>query len=563
MEVIYRTSAAINKSTKPIIMHTPITFTICAIILAITPLIAIPVRGAETATKKENLLALRDLPPVLLNSDGTDLDAAAHLGDHPFYSNLPAIGHLPPTAQINSLEDYLALRIGPMAESALLGLSNGGNWNDPVWEIKRDRLKALGDDPYKTICDFWKKEPNRRFYFNMRMNDGHHQWLNIPGLWTERRKNNRHLFMNPPSEKEWSEEILPWIEQRGPSPEIIKQMSARNDWLYDYAKPEVRSHYLAVIREALERYDVDGIELDFNRYPAFFKKGEVDAPVMTDFMRQVHGIVKQAALEKEKPKKLLIRVPESPRHALGIGLDVEEWVRQGWIDAVIVGQGWIFSNNPLAPWLEITRPNQVPVYGAIERVPQYPNRYFVRFATPEGLRAAASMLKENGADGIYFFNLISPAEMDIISEIQEPGKLASLPKEYFADGGHLSDLPAQLAGGGRVTLPLVIGDDPSDAESLRLEVVWDGENEAEAPVVSINGDPQANFERQDTEHWPDIYEAPNEHRGTKPANRFTIATADTESIRKSLQRGNNTVDIQAREPSKIQSVSLRFVPKQK
>jgi hypothetical protein len=134
---------------------------------------------------------------VLLNSDGTDLDSAAHLGDHPWYDNLDASapGNQPPTVAIKTLQDFLALRLGAFVDSALLGLSVCGNWNDPVWEIKKDRIAALGDDPYATICDWWKDNPQRKFYFSMRMNDGHHQWLNIPGLWTERRQKNRHLLL--------------------------------------------------------------------------------------------------------------------------------------------------------------------------------------------------------------------------------------------------------------------------------------------------------------------------------------------------------------------------------
>jgi hypothetical protein len=439
---------------------------------------------------------------VLLNSDGTDLDSAAHLGDHPWYDNLDAsaAGNQPPSVAINTLQDFLALRLGAFADSALLGLSVCGNWNDPVWEIKKDRIAALGDDPYATICDWWKENPQRKFYFSMRMNDGHHQWLNIPGLWTERRQKNRHLFMNPPSEEEWAEHILPWINQRGPAPESIKEVAARRDWVYDYAKPEVREHYLSVIREALQRYNLDGIELDFLRFPPFFKQGEVDTQVMTGFMREVRGIVSKAAGDSKRRINLIIRVPESPRQALGFGLDVEEWLRQGWIDGLIAGAGKIFSNNPLAAWLEMTRPHPFPGDGAIERPPSFSQRYSVRFATPEGVSAAAAMLRELGADGIYLFNFMSPDEKGIISDIQDPTSLASLPKEYFADCGFFSDLPARLAEGERVELPLVLGDNPGDARSMRLEVVWDGENEAKAPVVSVNGALQANFERQATQH---------------------------------------------------------------
>jgi len=507
--------------------------------------------------------ASRGLPVILANSDGVDLDAVAHFGDHPWYDKLPSTGgnEVPKTVNVRTFEDYLSLRIGPMSQSALLGLSFGGNWNDPVWEIKRDRLKAFGDDPYKAILEFWKKEPKRRFYFDMRMNDGHHQWLNIPGLWTEFRKNNRHLFMNPPTEEEWQKEVLPWINQQGPRPKRISQSIGNpSDWLYDYAKPEVRAHYLAVIKEACRRYDIDGVELDFMRFPIFFKKGEVNAGTMTGFIGEIHEILKAASSGRKEPLRLLVRVPESPENALAIGLDVKEWMRQNWVDALIAGEGWIFSTDPITSWRGITRTHNVPLYGAIERTPQYANRYFVRFGTPEGLRAAVSTLRELGADGIYFFNYVVPQEMSLFAEIADPVKLAALPKEYFVDSGNSATIPAKLGAGEKIKVPLVVGDEPAQAQSLELEVVWDGTDKSMPPTISINGTSLTGFKERPTEFWPDIYSAPNPYRGKRPDNRFTVALTNTEALQQVVKRGKNTVEIQAQEASTLLSISLRVVP---
>lgn len=155
--------------------------------LLLVPLSALKATGAGASEAgKPTDPASRGLPFILSNTDGTDLDAVAHWGEHTFYNNWHrttcGAQEMPePPAEIRSLEDFLALRLGPMAESGLLGVSNGVNWNNPVWEIKRDRLKALGDDPFKSIVDVWKMKPGRRYYLNMRMNDGHHQWINAHG----------------------------------------------------------------------------------------------------------------------------------------------------------------------------------------------------------------------------------------------------------------------------------------------------------------------------------------------------------------------------------------------
>jgi uncharacterized lipoprotein YddW (UPF0748 family) len=34
--------------------------------------------------------------------------------------------------------------------------------------------------------------------------------------------------------------------------------------------PEVRDYYFSILRELCTNYDVDGVELDFQRYPKFF-----------------------------------------------------------------------------------------------------------------------------------------------------------------------------------------------------------------------------------------------------------------------------------------------------
>ena len=65
----------------------------------------------------------------------------------------------------------------------------------------------------------------------------------------------------------------------------------------DYARPEVRQLYMAVVAELLERYDCDGIELDFMRFGNVFRYGHEieDAPILTEFVREVR---RRAGVEK-------------------------------------------------------------------------------------------------------------------------------------------------------------------------------------------------------------------------------------------------------------------------
>ena len=82
----------------------------------------------------------------------------------------------------------------------------------------------------------------------------------------------------------------------------------------DYARPEVRRHYLNLVREVTERYDLDGLELDFMRHGYYFRPGEENAGsrVMTDFVREARAGVSQGAVRLRHPVDLAVRVRSRP-----------------------------------------------------------------------------------------------------------------------------------------------------------------------------------------------------------------------------------------------------------
>ena len=56
--------------------------------------------------------------------------------------------------------------------------------------------------------------------------------------------------------------------------EVCIGEEGRAEWSYDYANPEVRDYKLALIREVLEDYRADGIELDYLFGGVYFKEAE-------------------------------------------------------------------------------------------------------------------------------------------------------------------------------------------------------------------------------------------------------------------------------------------------
>ena len=126
---------------------------------------------------------------------------------------------------------------------------------------------------------------------------------------------------------------------------VIKQPDGRsNETALDYSYPEVRSHRMAILREIAENYDVDGLELNFIRWAKHFPldQGREKAHILTSFMGEVHEMLKEAA-EKRGRKHLTLgaMVPETIDACWKAGVDVETWVKNGWLDYVIA-----------APWNE-------------------------------------------------------------------------------------------------------------------------------------------------------------------------------------------------------------------
>ena len=68
----------------------------------------------------------------------------------------------------------------------------------------------------------------------------------------------------------------------------------------DYAHAEVRRHYRALIAETLQRYDIDGLELDFMREPYLFSKGEEQArgEILTQWLCKIRTLVEEAAARR-------------------------------------------------------------------------------------------------------------------------------------------------------------------------------------------------------------------------------------------------------------------------
>ena len=112
-----------------------------------------------------------------------------------------------------------------------------------------------------------------------------------------------------------------------------------SEWAYDYAVKEVRDENLAVIREVLEDYEADGIELDFMFGSQYFKSDALDegAKTMNAFVADVRELATQIGQKQGREVGVMARIGLLRDKNLSNALDAEQWLRDGSLD-YIVGQ---------------------------------------------------------------------------------------------------------------------------------------------------------------------------------------------------------------------------------
>ena len=182
------------------------------------------------------------------------------------------------------------------------------------------------------------------------------------------------------------------------------------DKALDYAMPEVRDHYMALVQEVCQRYDMDGLELDFMRFPNYFRPGQEHRgkQLITVFVRQTRKLTRQAAARRGHEVKLAVRVPSRPWIAQRKGMDAIAWAREGLVD-LIIASPWVSSSQndlPVETWKGLLRGTGTEVAVCLESDISSGtggNDGDRPIRGEEARRAAISALPR-GADAFYLFN---------------------------------------------------------------------------------------------------------------------------------------------------------------
>ena len=251
-----------------------------------------------------------------------------------------------------------------------------------AWPQNAKRLHQAGIDPYAVWIARCRAK-NISPWLTMRMNDVHQ---------AEDRDNYQHSAF-------WRKNVRLW---RIPNHEHGSGLN--------YAHAEVRKYQMDFVQELLERYDPDGIELDWMRFPEHLTPGKEreEGRFLTEFMHKARALTRQWSIKRGHPIQLGVRAPAHPDAAAGVGMDAVTWAQLGLVD-MIVATPFYFSTDfdiPFELWKKrlAEAPRAVTVIGGVESTA----RPWIS-GTPVGnsletLRGFAASAHDRGAMGVYLFN---------------------------------------------------------------------------------------------------------------------------------------------------------------
>ncbi|MBR2586509.1 MAG: family 10 glycosylhydrolase [Thermoguttaceae bacterium] len=182
-------------------------------------------------------------------------------------------------------------------------------------------------------------------------------------------------------------------------------------WIYralNFRHPEVRKYMTDLIDDQFQRYDFDGIELDWMRFGYHFTPGHEreDAHFVTEVVEHTRRAARQWSAKRGHPIAVAVRVPAVPEAAEGLGMDAVDWAKKDLVDLVIPCPFWTTTDFdiPLEQWNQALAGTNVSLAAAAEvRVEAYPGAEAIS-CTVDQLRGFAAAEKFRGTTNIYLFN---------------------------------------------------------------------------------------------------------------------------------------------------------------
>lgn len=355
----------------------------------------------------------------------------------------------------------------PWWPSKLYSIEEHQRWWSEHYGIDPERVPApgvhryilSGGDPFLDFIDECNKAGQAPF-ISLRLNDTHH----IVHADTPKNRRGPHAI---------SRFYVEHPEYR------IDGVGTAHDW----SIPEARQHKLAFIREICENYDIAGFELDFMRFPRFFRD-DVPFDERAETMTQVVADVRKLLDRTAKPGQrrwLCARVPcKLDRHP-DVGIDLVEMVDAG-LDMVNLSPSYFTVQRhdvaqvkqmlpDTAVYLEMCHCTMV---GAAVGVGG-DNRLYTR-TTDEQYYTTAHLAHRQGADGVSLFNFVYTRDhgvpgrgpfneppFHVLKRLGDPEWLAKQPQWYVLSHNGFESMHGRFEKGDAYTYQLDLA--PTDHQT--------------------------------------------------------------------------------------------------
>ncbi len=307
----------------------------------------------------------------------------------------------------------------------------------------RELLKN-GIDIYKFAIERIRKT-DCRVFLSVRMNDGHYTANPAVNSSFARRNGGEHT-----------------INHDGVS--------------LDFSQSAVQNYFYSYIDELLGNYRVDGIELDWLRYPTVLPPDKrSDYRILNGYMKRIRRLVDSYG----DSLALAVRVLPTEADNLGHGVDVCEWIADGVVDIVTIENFYVPTNFelPVAKWresVEKRNTNRHPYRllcgsdWAVSCVQQYSVAM-----TPALVRGFTDACLESGADGVYLFNFFEEndtSSFEFVKVGAGVGRLENCFAERLLAAKNWQSLPRRYVhiGESNDRYPIVLGGGESYAFKKRV-----------------------------------------------------------------------------------------------
>lgn len=238
----------------------------------------------------------------------------------------------------------------------------------------------------------------------------------------------------------------------------------RYPYCLNYKYSEVRQHYLDNIDEMLGRYDVYGIELDWQRCIWSFTKDSVDnCKYMNIMLEEVNKIVGKYEEQYGHKIKIMIRLGRDIEENRYFGFDVLNFAKNDWIDVVVPSPYWgsTDSDMPIAEWVEALKQYpSVEIYAGLE----CNTIHHTLWQSVPSLAGYTAAYLTAGADKIYLFNLFNDIKPKFAVCSSLENAMNAVRRSFIVTGANLYPYTGTLRTDAPLPVSLKINGKPAQFE---------------------------------------------------------------------------------------------------